>query len=877
MKTKKGTILVIEDNELNREILKEMLSDQYDVITSIDGLEGIRVLRENISVIDLVLLDVQMPVMDGYEVLVQVKSDPKLQNIPIMVTTSSNRVDEEERCLSLGAVDFLQKPYNPRIVKHRIHNILSLVQSKATLTEVEVDVTTGVYTRSAFKHYATELIAQNPNTDYTLIVTDIVGFKHYVAQYGEVEGGELLARTARILESNKPEGAMIGAYGFDQFVCLFPTGKDSKAKRLKHYGRISTRLGKQINAIIKIGVNEHIDHQLPLNLHIERTVVALDKIKHHYGEPMALVNDALLSQMDRRLAIEMQMQKALKRGEFEVYYQPKHNVRTGKLVGAEALLRWNSKTLGPVSPSEFIPIFEQTGFVAESDAFVWRETCKHIKQWREAGYALVPVSINLSRFDFHADETYERLLSIAREYQVPTYLLHIEVTESFFTDRLDEMKHTLTRFRDAGFKIELDDFGTGYSSLHFLADMPLDTVKFDRGFVLSIEDPRQRRVLDACVNLAKRLKLHTLSEGVETEEQKAYVKEMGVEIIQGFLYSKPLSHSAFEQYFRQMPLSTPEEHNRATMDSDVDIVSHLIGDFSSERYAYLVNGLCHKYRGVYILDVNTGYSDDLSLDSDFRENVTDSAEAFEIQQKYVNETLLPEYRQSYLDFFNPKTMDERLRKNPILTFEFEDSRVGWMRSTIIPAAHDEEGRLTKVIMLAEDFDKQRVERDRLRHLAERDALTGVGNRYCGATAMNEHLQQRTAFSVLLFDIDNIKFVNDSFGHPVGDDVIVAVAHHIQAVFDGDVIVRMGGDEFMVIVDEMLNRDRLDCLMQVLFNRITAIHPEGLGKDHVISVSAGVVAIAGDEGYTYDSIYRIADKRLYESKTHVGCYYSLGEN
>lgn len=550
MKNKKHTLLIIEDNELNRQILVEILSAEYELLTASDGAEGLSCIRQSAN-IDLVLLDIHMPVKNGYEVLSAMAADPCLSQIPIIVTTGSVSVEEEVRCLELGAVDFIRKPYNSAIVRQRVKTIIRLFDSLQTLNRVEIDDATGAYTRNAFFLYAQEWINNNPDVEFTLAVSDIKGFKVLHDMYGD-KAYDLLARIMSKTQHILNGKVLVGRYSLDQLLFLFPLHlpNQDEAEKEKMYEEYATRLSNELNATIKVGICEKIDHAKSIRIQTDLALTALSMVKNIYNRHTNIVGKDLLKRMQRKSEIEMQMEYALQNGQLEIFFQPKHASKNGAMIGAEALLRWNSPELGLLSPSEFVPIFEQNGFVVEADAFVWRETCRYLREWQNRGMNVVPISVNASRLDFTCPDFDLRLIDALNEFHVAPHLLHIEVTESIFANLPPEAIAMMNHCRECGILVELDDFGTGYSTLHSLAELPIDIVKFDQSFVRKLDAPREQLVMKGCVDLIKSLRLSSVAEGVETDENRQLIANLGIDAIQGFFYSKPMPLKDFEKYLQ---------------------------------------------------------------------------------------------------------------------------------------------------------------------------------------------------------------------------------------------------------------------------------------------------------------------------------------
>ena len=239
---------------------------------------------------------------------------------------------------------------------------------------------------------------------------------------------------------------------------------------------------------------------------------------------------------------------ALTAGQFQVYYQPKHNIETGSIGGAEALVRWTHPELGFMSPGVFIPLFEQNGFITKLDRYIWEEVCKSIAEWKEKGYKQIPVSVNISRRDFEDPYLADIIIELVDSFGIEHSLFHIEVTESAYSDNPDIIVNTIQKLHDNGFVIELDDFGTGYSSMTALSKLDLDVMKLDMSLIQNDVPGTDKNVLEFSMQLAKMMKLITVAEGVETSGQADRIRSLGGDYIQGYLYSKPLVKIMFEEY-----------------------------------------------------------------------------------------------------------------------------------------------------------------------------------------------------------------------------------------------------------------------------------------------------------------------------------------
>lgn len=248
------------------------------------------------------------------------------------------------------------------------------------------------------------------------------------------------------------------------------------------------------------------------------------------------------------------LHRALEHYEFEVYYQPQYDIRgdAPKLVGAEALIRWNHHELGLIAPNEFIPLLEKNGNISEVDRYVWSETVRQIVKWKEMYGIELPVSVNLSRVDVFDPKLDVFLDNLLAYHRLGREMLKLEVTESAYTENAGQVIQVVEGLRKKGYEVEMDDFGSGYSSLNMLSLMPVDVLKMDRAFIRNIENNEKDEQLVALIlGIAKSLKIPVVAEGVEKATQLKKLKELGCEMVQGYYFSKPLPVSEFEKTILQ--------------------------------------------------------------------------------------------------------------------------------------------------------------------------------------------------------------------------------------------------------------------------------------------------------------------------------------
>ena len=539
-------ILIVEDNMLNREILKEILSDAYSVLEAENGQEALDVLREHADDIAVILLDVMMPVMDGFTFLDRIKADDRLSLIPVIIMTQSDSEADEVTALAHGATDFVPKPYRPQVILHRVASIIKLRETAAMVNLFQYDRLTGLFSREFFYEKVRERLREDPEGEYSIVCSNIVNFKLYNDSFGVAEGDRLLRETADAMRRAVEPSGICGRFGADRFICLQESGKEARDRAA--FDADQMEFGKGRNVVMKWGVYEITDRSVPVEQMCDRANLAVDSIKNQYNCHFAVYDDVLRGKLLREHAITEAMETALNEGQFVVYYQPKYSLNNDCLAGAEALVRWVHPELGFLSPGEFIPLFEKNGFITRLDRYVWENVCATLRLWREKGYPQLSVSVNVSRADVYHTDLADTLLEIIRKYGVEPAQLHLELTESAYTENPAQILSTVEHLRELGFIIEMDDFGSGYSSLNMLNQMKLDILKLDMKFIRSeTSKPMEQGILRFIVGLARWLNLSVVAEGVETREQLERLREIGCDYVQGYFFARPMPAGEFEK------------------------------------------------------------------------------------------------------------------------------------------------------------------------------------------------------------------------------------------------------------------------------------------------------------------------------------------
>ena len=550
----KKRILVVEDNELNRAALGEILSGEYEVLEAENGQEALEVLHHQKGSVALILLDVMMPVMDGYTFLDQVKADQELSLIPVIVMTQSDSEEDEVAALAHGATDFVPKPYRPQVILHRVSNLIKLRETAAMANQFQYDRLTGLYSKEFFYQKVRERLEANDGRKYTITCSNIENFKLYNDTFGRGAGDRLLQQDAANMRRMVGEDGICGRYGADCFLRLQERERE-RSDREKFFSAANFQRPKKVDGMsVKWGIYEINDGSVPVEKMCDCALLAAKSIKGRYDKSFAIYDDALRSKLLREKAITDAMETALAEEQFTVYFQPKYSLNDNCISGAEALVRWNHPEWGLMFPGEFIPLFEKSGFIPRLDQYVWEKVCRQLRDWRERGYPIVPVSVNVSRIDVYQGHLAETILELTKKYGVDSAYLHLEITESAYAETPEQIISTVEELRKMGFIIEMDDFGSGYSSLNMLSQMTLDILKLDMKFIQSeLSKPVERSILNDVITMGHRMYLSVVAEGVEAREQVERLRTVGCDYVQGYFFAKPMPAAEFEELLKAQP------------------------------------------------------------------------------------------------------------------------------------------------------------------------------------------------------------------------------------------------------------------------------------------------------------------------------------
>lgn len=539
-------VLIVDDQEINRDSLEIILEDDYEIITAENGREALDQMKAHANDLSVVLLDLIMPVMNGFEALEQIKKDEDIRHIPVIVLTADKSA--ELQSLQMGAYDFITKPFDmPEVILARVDRIIELNEGRQLISAAERDRLTLLYSRNFFLEYAARLYKYHPEMHLDAVVMNIEQFHSINALHGRDFGDFVLHFIGSEIRSflAGTEG-IAGRFEADRFDIYCRHQPDYNALLDRFQSKINS-ISPNVNVHLRMGVMPWREDVEPIQL-FDRAQAACNMVRGDYQNPLMIYDEdmRLKELLNQRLLNDLR--GATEERQLKVYYQAKYDIRSNppRLASAEALIRWRHPELGMISPGEFVPLLEGNGLIGVVDNYVWEEAIRQVAQWRERFGFVFPISVNLSRSDIFDPTLVEHLSRLIKQNGLDFRHINLEVTESAYTDNAKKLIDVIHQLRDLGFHIEMDDFGSGYSSLNMLSDMPFDVLKMDMKFIRSIEtNETDRRLVTLILDIARYLKVKVVAEGVETEGQLAILREGNCDMAQGYYFSRPLPPEEF--------------------------------------------------------------------------------------------------------------------------------------------------------------------------------------------------------------------------------------------------------------------------------------------------------------------------------------------
>lgn len=688
--------------------------------------------------------------------------------------------------------------------------------------------------------------------------------------FGTKEGDKLLKFLAgKLEESVRNVSGISGRFYADVFFALIPGKIDAQ-----EFSAIATNAEKRLadyplnmQLLQKFGAYEiEPGDYTPLPLMCDRAKLAADSGKGQYHTVCTYYNDSIRLHLLREQQITNVMNEALRQDQFEIYFQPKYDLRSERLAGAEALVRWNHPELGFLTPGEFIPLFERNGFITELDHYVWNKTCEKISQWTKTCKKYVPVSVNVSRKDIYQEDLPKTLLAIVKNHGLHPAQLHLEITETAYTENPEQLIGVVGELKQLGFIIEMDDFGSGYSSLNMLSELPIDILKLDMRFIQkeTVKEDKHN-ILSFIISLAKWMNLFVVAEGVETQEQIELLRELECTYVQGYHYAKPLPE---QEFYKRL--------------SESEVANNL---FKSKEWSERFFETSTKPGAKTMLIVDDSEFGRTVLAETFRDTYTiieaeNGQAAFSYVEQHFDEIAI-----IMLDLIMP-VMDgyellQKLKANPLYapipvivtsqsTGEAEVRAFALGASDYLPKPYQQEVAIHRVENVSAQSTLDTILKEKqilakmqqLEQKAKTDVLTGLYNRAelerCVESFFSSSAKQNSVFFML--DIDDFKRINDLYGHDCGDTAIQTVAAKLKVLFsDNDIICRMGGDEFSVFMKAELDNDQLSLRLEKMRKKL---HFQI--EQTTVTCSIGA-CLAPECGTDFETIYHNADVALLTAK------------
>lgn len=413
------------------------------------------------------------------------------------------------------------------------------------------DDVTGGKNKKEFERIAKDLLKGDGS--YVVVYANIDRFKLINETYGNDVGNQILRQIHKIIDDELRWDEVSGRIMADNFGVLMRYHSlpklDQRLYRIsKQLSELTDEQGNSYGIILYFGVYVVEEDETNISVMLEHANLARKKISPSHLVPMGIYDVKESQRLGRDKALEMKMHNALEQGHFVPFLQPKYELEGESIAGAEALVRWIDPEEGMIYPNDFIPLFESNGFIVELDLYMFEEVCKLVERWNKEGHPIIPVSVNLSRSHFEIPNFFDYYEYVLKKYDVPPRSIEIELTESLFFNDMESLSVLVQQIHDAGLSCSIDDFGSGYSSLNMLKDVKVDALKLDRVFFESGDnDERGKDIVQSVIQLAQALDLHTISEGVEEREQVEFLKEMHCDLIQGYVFAKPMPVPEFEK------------------------------------------------------------------------------------------------------------------------------------------------------------------------------------------------------------------------------------------------------------------------------------------------------------------------------------------
>ena len=559
-------LLVIEKDGTQREShLSVLTKEGYTTITAETIEAAVVIARQQRP--DLILSGLDLTGGDNYKLLQHLQTRRDLLAIPVILMTPSGDIHRWRQCAALGADDLLIQPFTD---KDLIEAIVGRLRKQDALTYrynklmrhtaarlnrlSHYDSLTDLPNHQLLRQRLMQAIqrAATGNQRVALFSLSLDRLRQVNNTLGYPAGDTLLRAAARRLTGSLPRSTAVARLTGNQFAIVLPAPKDRASivaiaeDIFDNLSRCFSLPGQEVFMTTSIGIAVFPKDTDDISTLLRQADAALDWAKLQKSNAYRFYSSDMAVVSGDELQVETWLRYALKRQEFEVCYQPKQDLENGKIIGAEALIRWRHPDHGYISPARFVPLAEETGLIIPIGDWVLRHVCAQAAYWLNHGYRSLTIAVNLSSVQLHQPKLCQVLNDILQATKLPPECLELEVTETALMQDVEAALALLHRLKNLGVRLAIDDFGTGYASLGYLQQFPIHTLKIDTCFVRGVAHHRKNQVIiNHIIAMAHDLNLTVVAEGVETREEMALLKGYGCDVIQGYWVGLPMVADSF--------------------------------------------------------------------------------------------------------------------------------------------------------------------------------------------------------------------------------------------------------------------------------------------------------------------------------------------
>ena len=691
------------------------------------------------------------------------------------------------------------------------------------------DPLTGLVTRKELWRVVDERKAKD-GREYCMIVTDIQHFHIFNKWYGREKGDSLLAAMGQFFRKLEEEtGAVTGYMGGDNFCTIFSDNESTRNRLIDGVNELLTGFEGADGFTPIFGGYRTADTHMFAAEAYDNCVSVISRNIESAGGKLFWFDSSIEAQINEELDLMPRIQKAIEKGNVFFYLQPKCEIHSGRIIGSEALVRWYDEEQGSmVSPGKFIPILERNGYIAELDCYIWDRVCSTIAGWKSRGIPILPVSVNVSRVDIFKLDVVDIFSSLIKKYNIPADFIEIEITESAYIENEAIIHNVEHGLKEAGFRILIDDFGSGYSSLNMLKDSEVDVLKLDMRF-LKLDEHNLKKgenIIASVIEMAGRLNLRTIAEGVETNAQRIILEDMGCDSVQGYYFYKPMPVSEFEALLYDDNIITTdcaEAGNKYFLDSrmrntELLPMSPAKADYTdfpcigSELIEYM-NCLKSSWDLCRLVDVRS--MTEYTLDEG-------------------GSSLSQHYKHCYDIWSRGDKCSNCISKQAVHTnaphskFEILDKHIFYVTARPVRIGGAGYSLETAIEIKNEQFYTvfgRKGFSEALKRYSDGiylDTLTGAYNR----SYYIEQVNWTGVSALAMIDLDNFREVNRKWGHQTGDMVLKTCAGVIMDnIGENDILIRYGGDKFLLVIIDALHDKMRDPVTDKMTGVITGAEPD----------------------------------------------------